>query len=86
MESYEYEMPAGISDQRTPLFKTEIGTRRKLNPNYNETITYVPRSERPEWNIVGLLGQIKVLKNQQIPARWIKMKDINEDIAIYLVR
>ena len=86
MESYEYELVDGISDQGTPLFKTEIGTRRKLSANFDETATYVPRSERPEWNVVGLLGQIKVLKNQQIPARWIKMKDINEDIAIYLVR
>lgn len=28
------------------------------NPNYNEDLPYVSRSERPEWNTVGLIGQI----------------------------
>lgn len=28
------------------------------NPNYNENLPYVSRSERPEWNTVGLIGQI----------------------------
>jgi hypothetical protein len=46
----------------------------------------VSREERPEWNIVALLGQVRVLKNQQIPSRWVKMKDINDDITLYLVR
>jgi hypothetical protein len=47
---------------------------------------YIPRAQRPEWNVVGLLGQIKVLKNQQIPSRWIKMKDISDEVALYLVK
>lgn len=28
------------------------------NPNYNPELPYVSRSQRPEWNAVGLLGQI----------------------------
>ncbi|MDW8564718.1 peptidase G2 autoproteolytic cleavage domain-containing protein [Staphylococcus shinii] len=28
------------------------------NPNYIEDIEYKPRSERPEWNTVGMIGQI----------------------------
>lgn len=28
------------------------------NPNYIEDIEYMPRSERPEWNTVGMIGQI----------------------------
>lgn len=31
---------------------------RMLNPEYDNTKTYTPRSERPEWAVVGLLGQI----------------------------
>lgn len=29
-----------------------------LSSNYDDTKEYVPRSERPEWSVVGLLGQI----------------------------
>lgn len=28
------------------------------NPDYDDSISYESRSERPEWNVVGLLGQI----------------------------
>jgi len=35
---------------------TEI--RPKLNPEYDNTQEYIPRSERPEWDAVGVLGKL----------------------------
>ncbi len=35
---------------------TEI--RQKLNPEYDNTQEYIPRSERPEWDAVGILGKL----------------------------
>ncbi len=35
---------------------TEI--RQKLNPEYDNTREYIPRSERPEWNAIGVLGKL----------------------------
>ena len=35
---------------------TEI--RQKLNPKYDNTQEYIPRSERPEWDAVGVLGKL----------------------------
>lgn len=32
--------------------------RQKLNPDYDHTQKYIPRSERPEWDAVGLLGKL----------------------------
>ena len=32
--------------------------RQKLNPDYDNTQPYVPRSERPEWAAVGMLGKL----------------------------
>lgn len=32
--------------------------RQKLNPDYDPGQTYVPRSERPEWDAVGMLGKL----------------------------
>ena len=29
-----------------------------LNPEYDNTQKYIPRSERPEWEVVGLLGKL----------------------------
>ena len=33
----------------------------KLNPDYDPEVEYIPRSERKEWGIVGMLGQIRVI-------------------------
>ena len=59
-----------------------------LNPNYNPDYTYTPRSQRPEWNLVGLLGQIHVNKNARISPRWIKMKQGTEEEVcdMFLIR
>lgn len=32
--------------------------RQKLNPDYDPAQTYVPRSDRPEWDAVGMLGKL----------------------------
>jgi trimeric autotransporter adhesin len=85
-EDYTYEIPISIDENGETIYKTKTSQQPKIHPNYNPDIIYIPRSKRPEWNIVGLMGQIKVLKNQQIPTRWIKMKDINDEIALYLVK
>lgn len=37
--------------------------RQKLNPSYDNSQKYVPRSERPEWAAVGLLGKLVALED-----------------------
>lgn len=86
MEEYDYQIVSHVDEDMNVTYKTLTGTRKKLNPNFNPALQYTPREQRPEWNVVGLLGQIRVLKNQQIPSRWIKMKDLNDEIAIYLIK
>lgn len=60
--------------------------RPKYNPEYDPSITYIPRSQRPEWAAVGLLGKLRVFKGQIIPGNWKKLKDINENIEEWLVK
>jgi len=85
-EDYEYDVDVYVGESGEEVFVTKEGKRRVLNKEFDPSTPYQPRKERDEWNVVGLLGQIRILKNQQIPSRWIKIKDINNDIAIYLVR
>jgi len=86
MEDYTYEKPETINQSGETIFTTVTAKRPKLSSNYDPNTLYVSREERAEWNIVALLGQVRVLKNQQIPSRWIKMKDINDKIGLYLVK
>ena len=60
--------------------------RKKLNPDWDESKTYVSREERDEWNIVGLMGQIEMTKGQPTGSQWIKMKDISDTVELWFVK
>jgi len=60
--------------------------RNKLNPDYDESKTYIPREDRDEWNIVGLLGQVEITKGQPVASNWIKMKDISDTVELWFIK
>ncbi|SNZ09909.1 Peptidase_G2, IMC autoproteolytic cleavage domain [Terribacillus aidingensis] len=47
-----------IYEQITDPESGEVYSSPVINPNYVESADYVPRSDRPEWNVVGLQGQL----------------------------
>tara|TARA_R110002012_G_scaffold79752_1_gene202598 strand:+ start:1336 stop:2676 length:1341 start_codon:yes stop_codon:yes gene_type:complete len=59
---------------------------RKLNPNYDKSKTYVSREDRKEWDTVGLMGKLRLLKGQPTRDSWIKMRDISDTVEEWLVR
>lgn len=70
-----------------PENKTVIpDTRRKLNPAWNADEEYISREKRPEWSPVGLVGKLRIRKNQIIPSNWIKMRDISNTVEEWLVK
>ncbi|QHZ47008.1 peptidase G2 autoproteolytic cleavage domain-containing protein [Bacillus sp. NSP9.1] len=40
----------------------------KENPNYNPDLEYIPREERDEWHVVGLVGQVYVRIDETVQA------------------
>lgn len=52
-----------IKEQCKFIEKVDINV---LNPDYNPENEYVSRKERPEWDIVGFLGKIRVRTVEQI--------------------
>jgi hypothetical protein len=60
--------------------------RRKLNPDWDKSNTYIPREDRKEWDTVGLMGKLRMLKGQPTGDRWIKMRDISDTVEEWLVR
>lgn len=59
---------------------------RVLNPNYNPDIEYIPREQRPEWGIVGLMGKLCIRKGQEVMPNWVKMKDISDNVEQWLIK
>ena len=83
--SYETDkIPSDVTAPSDATVKTQ--QRKKLNPDYDESKEYKPRSERDEWVIIGMLGQIQVEKGQKTGTNGIKMRDISETVEEWLVR
>ena len=66
-------------------------SERKLNPAYTGPLDkvdpdYVPREDRDEWNLIGLLGQIQIKAGEATNPRWKKMKDISAGVQLWYVR
>lgn len=59
--------------------------RKKINPDWDEKREYIPRSERPEWNIIGLIGRLRILRGQPVAPHWIKLRDISENVEEWLI-
>ncbi|MDE4142335.1 peptidase G2 autoproteolytic cleavage domain-containing protein [Phaeobacter gallaeciensis] len=78
------EVPDGVTVPADAERVTQ--QRRKLNPDYDASQEYTPRADRPEWDTVGLMGKLRLLKGQPTSARWIKMRDVSADVEEWLVR
>ena len=74
-----------IPDDAATLDEADVNI---LNPSYNESLEegYIPREQRIEWGVIGLLGQIPVRKGQKLNPRWLKIRDISSDVEEYFVR
>ena len=63
-----------------------VQQRRKLNPDYDESMEYTSREDRPEWDVVGLMGKLRIRKGQPVAPNWIKMKDVSDTVEEWLIR
>ena len=66
--------------------KGEKLQRKKRNPDYDASKTYVNREGRDEWQVVGLLGQVRITKGQRMGDRWIKMRDVSSTVEEWMIK
>ena len=90
--SYEsHSIPQDVTVPSDAVYKTHDSKGNKfqhykINPAWDKDAEYVNRENRPEWNIIGLLGQVKVLKGNPIGDRWVKMKNVSETVEEWFIR
>jgi hypothetical protein len=72
-----------ISDKDVATYSQE---ERVLNPEYDPDKEYIARSHRKEWDPVGLVGRVRIKKNQPTAQNWIKLKDISDEVEEWLIR
>ncbi|MEX5516732.1 peptidase G2 autoproteolytic cleavage domain-containing protein [Pseudophaeobacter sp. 1A09344] len=75
-------------DLGSPLWEEDADGQqsRRLNPAYDPTRPYVPRAERAEWAMVGLIGKLRLRRGQPTDARWIRLRQVSDSIEEWLLR
>ena len=59
-EDFEYEVDEFDKETGEKITVTKTGKKYKENPDYDPTIPYIQREDRPEWDAVGMLGVLSV--------------------------
>ena len=67
-------------------YKLDGNGERTLNPDYDKGKTYIAREDRKEWEVVGLMGNLRMKKGQKTGTNWIKMRDVSDTVEEWLVR
>ncbi len=89
METYvEEELILDKDGQQVMIGSGKFRTVEKprINPDYDPDKTYIPRHDRPEWNCVGLMGQVSLRKGQPVAPTWVKLKDVSENVELWLIK
>lgn len=56
----ERDFPAELGPDGEEIMPARRETVQALNPDYDHTQEYLPRSQRPEWAAVGMMGKLTV--------------------------
>ena len=72
---------------KAPADATIVTKQRPvLSEGFDPAVNYMPRQDRPEWQPIGLLGKVPLLKGQPTSPRWRKLFDLNDEVEMWLVR
>lgn len=78
-----------VSDAPSEIPDGAVYETRKMkiaNPSFDPDLDYVERSDRQEWDSVGLMGKVRLRKGSNVNPSWRKMKDISAVVELWLVR
>jgi len=67
-------------------YQRDESGNRIPNPDWDENTEYVSREFRREWDVIGLLGRVRIRKNQIVRPDWIKIKDVSDDVEEWLIK
>jgi hypothetical protein len=87
-----YKPTASLTQQDDTEFQADLKRYTTIdkvplpNPDYDPSLAYVSRLDRPEWAAIGLVGKLAVRDGEPLGERWILMKDLGNGLKQYLVR
>ena len=78
-----------VPDNATVISEGADGSKFErgiINPDFDDSLEYIQREKRKEWDAIGLLGKLRILKDQPVADSWIKMKNVSETVEMWFVK
>jgi hypothetical protein len=73
-----------ITEPKKNKIITKVKTK-KISESYNPNQIYIPRKFRPEWNLIGLRGQVLIKKGQRLIPKSTRIGEYNQLYEKYLI-
>jgi hypothetical protein len=86
MTTRQAMIDAGREDEIPEDAITVVKQRKKRAANFDPNREYIPRKDRQEWQAIGLMGKLPLLKGQPTAPQWRKLFDLNDEVEMWLVR
>jgi hypothetical protein len=77
------EVPEGVTIPEDAVYATT--QEQAPNPAYDPTLPYEPREKRPEWNVIGLIGQVPITTGQPVNPAWIFQESISAEVGQWII-
>lgn len=59
---------------------------RMISPDWDPEQEYMPRAERAEWDVVGILGRVRIKTGAPVDPSWVKLRDISDTVSEWLIK
>jgi hypothetical protein len=83
--SNSFIMPENSAEIQSDSFGNKF-FKNKNNASYDANKEYAPRAQRSSWASVCVLGVAPVYKGQQAGKNWVKIKSLNDELDLWLIR
>ncbi len=78
---------ADLGEWHGKYIRDAFGQRTgEIAPDFDPNKAYTPRSQRPEWAMVGLLGKLTLRADQPTDPRWLRLKPLTGGLERWLLR
>ena len=83
--SKDFALPDNAVEIQTDYNGNDL-KKSVLDHTWDSSQTYEGREKRKSWAVVCILGSAPVYKGQTVNSNWIKVKDLNDELELLIVK
>ena len=83
--SKDFALPENAVEIQTDSYGNDL-YKKVLDHTWDSSEEYLGREKRKDWAVVCILGSAPVYKGQLVNSNWIKVKDLNDELELMIIK